>query len=240
MRKTIALTLFAAFALASCGKSEEGGSSTSSSANIAPPAGKQWTEIVERTPEGGYRMGNPDAPIKLIEYGSRTCSHCAAFAMQGEPVLKAKYVATGKVSYEFRDMIGKAPDVAAMLLGECGGPDIFFPILAQMFAAQSTFLDRVPPEFPASLQGKSIEQQAAAWAEVTGYLAFVVQRGVPEGEARKCLADGARIAEIDKRLRKASADYHIEVTPTFILNGSKLETAGNWQQLEPRLTEAGA
>ena len=240
MRKTIAFTLFAALALASCGKSEESSSDTQGSGIVAPPAGKQWSEIVERTPEGGYRMGNPDAPIKLIEYGSRSCPHCAEFAARGEPVLKAKYISTGKVSYEFRDMVRHAPDMAAMLLGECGGPDKFFPILAQMFAAQDSFMNGVPTDLLAVAPGATPAQHITKVGEQMGYLNFVVQRGVPESDARKCLADSAKMAEIEKRLTKASADYNIEMTPTFILNGVKLETAGNWQQLEPRLIEAGA
>ena len=43
-----------------------------------PVSGRVTTVV--RTPAGGYRQGNPDAPVKLIEYGSRTCPTCARFA----------------------------------------------------------------------------------------------------------------------------------------------------------------
>ena len=52
-------------------------------------AQRDWTRVVAQTPEGGYRMGNPNAPVKLVEYLSLTCSHCAHFSEQGAPRLIA-------------------------------------------------------------------------------------------------------------------------------------------------------
>ena len=58
---------------------------------IAAPAGTQWADTVAVTPEGGYRIGNPDAPLKLVEYASHTCGHCADFSKTGKQPLKDKY-----------------------------------------------------------------------------------------------------------------------------------------------------
>ena len=70
--------------LSGCGGSEDGNlASVNTSApltQIAAPNNGSWTEIVSETPEGGYRMGNPDAPVKLVEYASITCPHCGEFA----------------------------------------------------------------------------------------------------------------------------------------------------------------
>src|SRR3546814_4508496 len=63
---------------------------------------KDWTKVVVATTEGGVRMGNPDAPVKLIEFASFTCPHCREFNEAAADVLKSKYVASGKVSLEFR------------------------------------------------------------------------------------------------------------------------------------------
>ena len=241
MRKSVFLSLLLPLALVSCGKGDKQAEPTfdGSVASVAPPAGRQWSEVVERTAEGGYRMGNPDAPIKLIESGSRSSSHCAAFAAQGEPILRAKSVETGKVSYEFRDMLRNAPDVVAMLLGECAGPDQFFPILAEMFAAQKDLLGRVQPEFLAPPPGMSVGEHAELVARNMGYIDFIARRGVSDAAARKCLSDSEKIKAVEERLEKAQAQYKIELTPSFIVNGNTVE-AGNWRQLEPRLKEAGA
>src|SRR3546814_9181159 len=61
-------------------------------------AAKDWTKTVARTPEGGFRVGNPDAPVKLVEYGSLTCDHCAHFAEEATPKLLGQYVRSGRVS----------------------------------------------------------------------------------------------------------------------------------------------
>ena len=72
---------------------------------------------VVATPEGGHRMGNPNAPIKLVEYGSRGCPVCGRFAAEGMEPLRTKYISTGKVSYEPNTMNNGCPFQAAMADG---------------------------------------------------------------------------------------------------------------------------
>ena len=83
-RALLAFACCTALFLGSC-KGEEEGAATSAEAvaPVAPPAGQQWFDVVATTPEGGWLVGNPDAPIKLIEYGSLTCPACAAFSQGG-------------------------------------------------------------------------------------------------------------------------------------------------------------
>src|SRR5436309_16013442 len=69
----------------------------------APPAvHRDWSLVAVRTPEGGVRIGNPAAPVKLVEYGSITCPHCAAFSAEAAAALRASYVGPGRVSWEYR------------------------------------------------------------------------------------------------------------------------------------------
>ncbi len=75
-----------------------------------------------RTPEGGFRMGNPAASVKLIEYFSTTCPHCAHFAAEGTPVLVRNYVRTGRVSLEYRNYVLNGLDVAASFISRCAAP----------------------------------------------------------------------------------------------------------------------
>ena len=74
-----AVALPLALAISACGDKKSGELPTSKEpvAKVAAPAGKTWNDVVEKTAEGGYRMGNPDAPVKLLEYGALSCSHCA-------------------------------------------------------------------------------------------------------------------------------------------------------------------
>lgn len=241
----IAIGLAAAMTLASCGGSESGSNTTTPVAPVAgtaAPAGTQWTDTVEKTAEGGFRMGNPAAPIKLIEYGSRTCGHCAAFATSGMEPLKA-YIAAGKVSFEFRDFLLNPIDLGAALLGQCAGPAPFFAIMDQMYEQQATLLSNGPKEgdpFLQQVEAMAPAQRTAALAEKFGYLAFVQQRGVPEAKARQCLADQGAIDALVKGNEAAQKEYNIPGTPTFILNGKVLENTGTWPQVEAALKAAGA
>jgi protein-disulfide isomerase len=235
----------AALSLAGCKKSADNagnGSAPASTASTGPagpaPAGG-WVEQVVQTEDGGFRMGNPNAQAKLVEFGSRTCPHCGLFTKEAMPEIK-QMVATGKLSYEFNDFAIHAPDVAAILLGQCNGPSTFFPILEGMMADQETTLpklEKLPDGFAQSMTGKSVSDQAAMWADYLGYTKFVGQRGVPEGKAKACLADAKAIDALGKNMQTASTKFNIQGTPTFVINGEVIGTA-EWQDLKPKLTAA--
>jgi len=240
-----------ATALTACG----GGGSSSNTTTVEnvtaaaavsptpPPAGQSWVDTVARTEEGGWRMGNPDAPIKLIEYGSRTCHVCAEFEEKGFTPLTQNYVATGKVSYEFRDYLRNGADIAAALVGGCGGTGPFFTILHQMYADQPRVLDtlqNLPQSFYEELGRLPLNQQATRFAESAGYLDFVKQRGIPEARARQCLADTAEATRLQKMNEQANQNFPIQGTPTFILNGQMLQNTVSWEQVEAALKAAGA
>ena len=97
---------------------------------------------VNETPEGNFVMGNPDAKLKLVEYGSFTCSHCADFAETASPEIRER-VDTGKMSYEFRTYVRDPIDLTTALLARCGGKDVFYPLSEQFFANQKAMFDKV-------------------------------------------------------------------------------------------------
>ena len=125
-------------------------------APIAPPAGSDWTKVIVETPEGGFRIGNPNAPVKLMEYGSFGCSHCAAFEAEGGEPLINGYVKSGRVSWEFRSYLIFAADPAISMLTRCHGPQAFFLLKQQLYATQADWegrlmqsakqLEDLPPE----------------------------------------------------------------------------------------------
>jgi protein-disulfide isomerase len=235
----------AALSLAGCKKSADGGgtdsasnATTASSVAANAPAGG-WVEQVVQTEDGGFRMGNPNAAAKLVEFGSRTCPHCGIFTKEAMPEIR-QMVATGKLSYEFNDFAIHAPDVAAILLGQCNGPSTFFPILEGMMADQINTLpklEKLPDGFAQSMTGKSVTQQAQMWADYLGYTKFVGQRGVPEAKAKACLADSKALDALGQHMQAGQTKYNIEGTPTFILNGEAVGTA-DWKDLKPKLTAA--
>ncbi len=229
-----------ALMLGACKKAGGDDAAASTAGPIAPAPAGGWVEQVVKTADGGYRMGNPDAPVKVIEFGSRTCPHCAAFATEGFPPLKQE-VATGRVSYEFRDFAIHGPDIAAILLGRCNGPQAFFPLLEQMFGdfdEVSKKWSALPPTFGDSLAGKSPAQQAAAWADQLGYLSFVGQRGVPAAKAQACLSDNAAMDEVAKTMQDGVQRFNITGTPTFVVNGEVAANAHDWPSLKTAIDAA--
>jgi protein-disulfide isomerase len=229
--------------LVACGESGAPTSALANSIAAAPaPAGQDWTQTVSKTADGGFVMGNPNAPLKLIEYGSRTCPTCGNFGRTATRPLEDTYIKSGKVSYEFRDFLVHAPDLGVALLGQCAGEAPFFGILEQMFVEQNQFLEKletVPADFQQRLQAMTPAQQATAWVEHLGYVDFVKQRGLTETQARQCLTDPKRIEALAKVSEVAMKDKDVTGTPTFILNGEKIDAA-SWPQVETALKNAGA
>ncbi|GGO91953.1 DsbA family protein [Stakelama pacifica] len=234
--------------LAACsGSGEANGNAASDTAAapvaaVKPPEGKQWRDVVSAT-DLGMRMGNPDAPIKLIEYGSRMCPTCRKFEQDGFDPLISNYVNSGKVSFEFRDyLVHGALDLPTTILGECVSGDAFFPILEQMFQAQPEFADKFTNMSEAeknSIQSMDSNAIALMLAQKMDVIDFMQKRGMTAEKARACLADKGTIQKLADRMGEA-AKMGVSGTPSFFLNGKQVEDAVTWDQLEPKLKAAGA
>lgn len=245
MKSRIVAAIAAILIVAGC--KQDGADNATPAAPVAAataPAGRSWTETVVQTPEGGFRMGNPDAPIKLVEYGSRTCPTCGAFGQTGQKPLTERYVTTGKVSYEFRDyMVHGQADFAPSLLGRCASPAAFFPLLEQMYLLQPQFEEKLQDQaatnaLQARFQGRPPIEAAQAWADYLGYVDFVKQRGITDAQARACLSDDKALAGLIDRMSTGDGAT-VTGTPTFILNGEKIDGVG-WAEVEAALKRAGA
>lgn len=244
MNKVTIVLAATGLALASCsgGNAQENGSSAGDRPEqIEPPTRSNWTETVARTDDGGFRMGNPEASIRLIEYGSRTCPSCARFDAEGLAPLKQQFISSGQVSYEYREYpVHGALDLAPSLLGTCVEPEAFFPMLDQMMASQSQFLARtqtLPQEQLAAIQNQP-GKVATLLAEQLGYLDFVKTRGLSEVQARACLTDETRIRAFADDAQRGQSEFGVSGTPTFILNGKKID-AHNWTGVREALIAAG-
>lgn len=246
LRRLILATSIAplALGLAACKKDATGAGAPSGApiARIAPPAGKAWSDVVAVTDEGGYRVGNPNAPIKLVEYGALSCSHCAEFSEKASADLRENFVASGRVSYELRLMLNNALDVPADLLATCGAPEAVVPLSDQFWAWQRNMFDNLKAAGDAKFQAVSQlprEQQFAAMAQLTGMDQFFAERGIARDQAAVCLADTAKAEKLVKQGSDYASKYNIEGTPTFYVNGAKLEF-NTWELLKPQLEKLGA
>ena len=211
------------------------------SAQRKAPAARDWSRTVVRTPEGGFRMGNPAAQAKLIEYGSLTCPHCASFAKEGFPILVRDYVKSGKLSFEYRNHVRNAYDMAGSLLTNCASPARFFPLTESLYATQGQWLPRfkaITPEQSAALDALPVPAQLVRYAAIGGFDTMAVKAGIPAAKARQCLTDQKSI-DRQVAMGKTAHDVHgIHGTPSFILNGQTTH-AHSWTDLEPLVRAAG-
>jgi hypothetical protein len=107
---------------------------------LAAGPARDWSASVNRTGAGAYVLGNPAARVKLVEYASYTCSHCAAFSGESAGVLKGQMIRSGSTSLELRHLIRDQVDLAAAVVARCTGPARFFRTSETIFAQQPQWL----------------------------------------------------------------------------------------------------
>lgn len=255
MKSTIGLSLAAiALILSGCsGKSDEtaaagnatGNASTSAStaAAIKAPAGSDWLTTVSKTADGGFVIGNPNAPVKLVEYLSLTCPHCGEFAKTAFPQLRDKYIEKGTVSLEVRNYVRDPIDVTASLITRCNGAAPFLPLTEQMFENQEALFEKAQKLTPADQQRIGAlppNQQYGAIATLVGLDEFARQHGIADAKLKTCLADKAELDQLVSMQKVANDQIKIQGTPSFLINGKLLDATATWELLEPQLIAAGA
>lgn len=139
------------------------------------------------------------AGLPMIEYGSLTCPHCAAFSREVLPELKKDYIDTGKVRYIFREFSRNPLDVAAFVLARCVGDDKALAAIELLFSEQDkwAFVD------------KPLEPLIAAMRPT----------GLSHDQAMACLKDQAKADAIVGIGKRASDEIKMNGTPTFVIDG---------------------
>jgi protein-disulfide isomerase len=159
--------------------------------------------------ERGYALGDmtigaEDAPVEIIEYSSLLCPHCANFHTDNWPEIKAEYVDSGQARLVFRDVIGNQVGLWATMLVRCGGEESFWESLAIFMAQQESFFEAVQGDGP----GPALQQ--------TGRLL-----GLSDQRLQQCLTDEEYMTRIVEDLQANMAEYEVESTPTFFINGDR-------------------
>lgn len=245
MKKSIALlsATLLSMAIAACGDKEGTAASTTAIAgeNVPPPAGQAWHDIVVKTEAGGYLMGNPNAAIKVAEYGSFTCPHCREFVEQSTDDIE-KMVDSGRMSFEFRPYVRDPLDMTVALLAGCNGPEPYFPLSHQLFVNQTAMFETAQAAgeaaYGAAMQ-KTEGERFIAVAELAGLIDFVKQRGISEDRAKQCLSDTKAAEAIAGHVQQANTAYNITGTPTLLMNDAVVENAASWDVMKAKLKEAG-
>ncbi|MFZ2030873.1 MAG: DsbA family protein [Vitreimonas sp.] len=154
-------------------------------------------------------LGSSNARVTLIEYASAACPHCAHFHETVFPQLKANYIDTGKVFFVFREILTAPAPVAlaGFQVARCNGAsnDQYFSRIGEIFADQ---------------------QQMFATGTMQGVLDTLDEVGAHNGlspeQVMQCIQDQSGQARI-QRIDQGSTQFNVTGTPTFILNGQKVD-----------------
>jgi len=217
MKRTFALIAVALFATISAART--------------PP--RDWTTTVGRAPDGAFIVGNPAAKVKLIEYASYTCPHCAHFAGESEPELSAR-IKSGALNLTFRNAIRDKLDLTAAIAARCARTG-FLSASEAIFAAQQTWLPRGADY--ANLNDARLSKypegdRLKAYADGAGLTEMMKARGLTDAQLDACYADAAERTTVAALADAAWAT--IKGTPSFLVNGKPVATI-QWAELAPML-----
>ena len=162
-------------------------------------------ELTVPGPLGDMSMGNPDAPIKVYEYASLTCSHCAYFSQNILPEFKKDYIDTGKAYYTLRDFPFDPIATAAYMLAHCAGPDRYFGFVDVLFATQA--------------------QWAFVETPMEALKGIAKQGGFSDDSFEACMKNEKIFDHVKSIAERGAKVFEVNSTPTFFINGEKIEGA---------------
>jgi protein-disulfide isomerase len=182
------------------------------------PAFAQEATTTDEGP-GDFSLGSPDAPVKIIEYASYTCPHCANFHKNVFKNLKAEYIDTGKVHFTLREVYFDRYGLWAAMVARCGGEARYFGIHDMLFDKQQDWAGSQDP------------MQAVQKLREIG-----LASGLDNAALDACLNDQATAEALIARFEKNMAADEVKGTPTIFINGDRHSNM-SWADLKAILDE---
>jgi len=161
-------------------------------------------KLMEPGPLPELMVGDPKAPVTIVEYASMTCGHCANFHNNIYPALKTKYIDTGKARLIMREFPLDDRATGAAMLARCAGDGKTFPLISALFARQEEWAFVPKENFVAELSK------------------FAKQAGFTDESLRACLSDQALMDKVLKVRGRGADEFGVNSTPTFFINGKRL------------------
>src|SRR5258705_86793 len=161
-------------------------------------------------------LGPAKAPVTVTEYASMTCPHCAAFGENVFPMLRSKYIDTGKVRFVFREFPIDIKAAAASMLARCIANDD----AGKFFGAIDTLF----------------KQQDRLMADTKDTLKLIgKQGGLSEQAVETCAKDQRLLDKLSADQKFAYEVLKVDATPTFFINGERLKGAMSFEELDEKI-----
>ena len=170
--------------------------------------------------DGDMTLGSAKAKVQVVEYASLSCTHCAHWNNEVFPAFKKQFIDTGKVRYVFREFLTEPYQFAAAgyLLARRVGPAKYFQVTDAIFRQQD-----------------AIYESQDLWG---GLLKIGKSFGLTEEQFTAALQDKAALDAVNARVEKAAERDKVEVTPTFFVNGERLEGGQSIEDLAAAIAKA--
>jgi protein-disulfide isomerase len=161
-------------------------------------------------------IGPAKAPVTIVEYASMSCPHCAAFEQNVFPMLKSKYIDTGKVRFVFREFPLDINAAAASMLARCIANDDagkYFGAIDLLFKQQDLLMTETKPTL------ERIGKQA----------------GLSDQGVEACVKNQALLDKLSADAKFANEELKVDATPTFFVNGEMLKGAMSFEELDKKV-----
>ncbi|KRA82893.1 thioredoxin domain-containing protein [Altererythrobacter sp. Root672] len=197
-----------------------------------------WNTTVSATGTS-HVIGNPAAKVRLVEYISYTCPHCAAFTREGEEPIKLAYIAPGKINLEVRHLLRDPIDLTVAVLAHCGPVSKFPQNHSAFMIGQDKWIEPLTKSTAAQQARWRTPGAAGRRAIASDFKLYdiMARRGYSRAEADRCLADEAFVKSLAETSAKDWEKPGIDSTPTFAVNGVVLPGTHSWDALAKQLDE---
>ncbi|MBW8640122.1 DsbA family protein [Hoeflea sp. WL0058] len=176
--------------------------STSSSVDLPSSDGSvDMDAVLEPGPMEEMYLGDADAPVKIVEYMSMTCPHCAAFHNNTFKPIIEKYADSGKIQFIVREFPFDPRATAAIMLARCAPDDKFFPMVEVLMQQQQNW--------------------ARAQDARTALLNIAKLAGFTQETFEACLTNQQLVDDVNTVKNKAVQEFGVTSTPTFLINGNR-------------------
>ena len=200
---------------------------------------RQWDTVASPGPQNSWVIGNPRARVRVTEYLSYTCPHCAAFSGESDAAFRQGLVRNGQVAWEIHNLYRDPLDLAETIVARCR-PQRMAAIGASFFDQQDAILARFN-----DVIGQVSERNATAphnvllkdMAVSAGLYRIAQSQGVTQAQLDACFATRADLDRVDAQKRATPAA--VTGTPTFAING-RIVPVNSWDGIQPLLAAAGA
>lgn len=159
------------------------------------------TEVLKPGPLPDKALGDANAPVKIVEYMSMTCPHCANFHNNTFDKIKEKYIDSGKVYFIIREFPFDPRAAAAFMLTRCAPENQYYPFVSMLFKQQQT------------------------WATAQDARAALLQMsklaGFSQESFEACLTNQKLLDDVNATMQRGAGEFGVNSTPTFIINGKK-------------------